>query len=88
MVKFTDGLRNRIMDNKLKFTKIKDGLPAFGEPLLLFTGGAIQWVTYCRDGEGDCEWFEPYQCQDDNIKIDIQNVESWIAIDDISLAKE
>jgi hypothetical protein len=77
------------MTNKLKFIKIKDELPGYGEPVLLFTGGVIQHITYFRDGEGDYQWFEPhYFDHDDDFKIDIQNVDSWIYVDDISLAKE
>ena len=77
------------MDNKLKFTKIKDGLPAFGEPVLLHAGGVLQNITYCREGDDDSEWLEPYHFDYDvELKISYQAVDSWIYIEDISLAEE
>tara|TARA_R110000822_G_scaffold198318_1_gene336350 strand:+ start:562 stop:801 length:240 start_codon:yes stop_codon:yes gene_type:complete len=79
------------MANELKFIKIKDALPAYGEPVLLFTSGLVQHITYCRDRDGkrDCEWFKPYHFDhDDDFKIDIKNVDSWIYVDDVCRANE
>jgi hypothetical protein len=79
------------MTNELKFIKIKDELPRYGEPVLLFTCAVILNITYCREsgGKRDNEWFEPYiHDHDDNLKISIQSVDSWIYVNDLCRANE
>jgi hypothetical protein len=79
------------MTNKLKFRKIKDELPAYGEPVLLFAGGVALHITYCRDRDGkrDCEWFKPYYHYHGNdLNISIKIVDSWIYVDDLCRANE
>lgn len=64
---------------KLEFISIEKRKPTYGLPVLLKVKGAIQNITYMLEGCDECpDWFEPYYFRhDDDLKIDVDDVDSW-----------
>lgn len=73
----------------IKFISIDERLPVCGEPVILKISGVVQCITYIMNGSGDCfdrtiNWFEPNFFKfDDDMTIKLEQVESWIYIDDL-----
>jgi len=66
----------------MNWTKVKDKLPAYGEPVLIRIGSTVQHITYMLNSAEDIpDWFEPYHFEsDDDLKIWHNKVNEWAHI--------
>lgn len=72
------------------FTSTKNGaLPPYGEPVIIFSNGVIQNITYVLDGYDDQpDWFEPFYFDSDNITVSANKVDGWCLVGDITALQD
>jgi len=62
---------------------VEDELPEYGEPVLIYSSGVVQNVTYTLDADEEetIAWFEPYHFEhDDNCKVGASEVNHWMPL--------
>ena len=72
--------------NRINFIKLKDEIPLFGEPILIYSFGVVQNIVYMLDGDEECKtlWFEPYHFDvEDELKVPFNKIEEWVYLDQI-----
>lgn len=70
----------------MNWISTKDYLPQYGSPVMVYSSGVVQYVTYCLDiCEDDKDCFVPYYfCgKEDNLTINTDRPTHWIYVDEI-----
>jgi len=79
---YTDDEINCLLDDAPdNWISVNDGLPAYGEPVLIKVNEVIQHITYMLDEADDAQWFEPYHYHDLENAFPSHKVDSWQPIE-------
>ena len=68
------------------FTSTDGGaLPQYGDPVIIFSNGVAQYITYMLDGSDDSpDWFQPYHFDGGDLYLSVDKVDGWCLIEDLT----